>query len=178
MQKTGRLAVVTLWIGLFSIGSRAYAEPVTMATFLFRLYESNTTTRMHGDIEPFDCEAREGRKVCHGNVKFGQFGIRIITQSGIASDELTFADLVMASPQVAPDDNQKKSMIGAFAFMAAQIAATFSPEVSQDTRANLVKKMIAAINNGRDEAMLGKWVYRWDNGVIVTFSVGRADERS
>ena len=176
MTTTVRLAAVTLWVGLFSIGSTAHAEPVTIATFLLQLNESNATAGAHGVVEPFDCVDREGRKVCHGNVQFGQFWISVIIQSGIASDELTSAHLVMASPRGAPDDNQRKSMIGAFAFMAAQIAATFSPEVSKDNRASLINKMIKAINNGREESRLGKWVYRWDNGVIVTFSVEGADE--
>jgi hypothetical protein len=111
MDTKGLLAAVTLWVGLFSIGSTSYAEPVTMATLLFRLNASNAITGMQGVIEPFDCDGREGRRVCHGEVKFDQFVIYVVTQSAIASDELTFVDLVMASPRGTPDDNQKKLMI-------------------------------------------------------------------
>ena len=155
----------------------AAADPVTTRTFLAEL--NNFGAKSNGTVERFDCgsSAKDAdRTACVGNIKFGPFGISVMVHTSKNADAVAQAVAMMAAPEVMPDD-MKPLMTATFLAMADHFMETFSPELSQDKRTAALEKLMTHLDNDPDEVKIGERIYAAGAGMMLVFSVERADDQ-
>jgi hypothetical protein len=158
--------------------SVVFAETVTTDNIISHINETNVLDMMHGIVEEFSCgedATDKDRQFCHGNIKIGQFGISVLAKTEPKTKSVTYAGLMMASPEMS--DTNGQAMSGSFLVLVARLIATFNPELPQDKRTKAIEKLIKGMDKDTNELRIGNWVYGCGRSIFLAFSVERADDR-